>query len=100
VDIEDLVETGVQRGGEHARGGGLTRAHFAGEQARAGMLGQEFEPGLDLLPGGRGEQLFGVGRSEKGVFLKPKTIPTLPAGPSVDHPRPPGAPAPSGFPSQ
>ena len=31
--VEDLVQAGVERGGEHARGSGLAGAHFAGNQA-------------------------------------------------------------------
>ena len=41
VHIEDLIEVGIERGGEDARGGGLAGADFAGEQARAVMLRPE-----------------------------------------------------------
>jgi hypothetical protein len=70
MDLENLVEIGIQRRGEHPRGGGLPRAHFTGEQAHAGMLGEELEPGLDLLPGRRGEQLLGVGAVGEGRLLE------------------------------
>src|SRR5260370_39292295 len=70
VHVEDLVEAGVECGGEHARGGGLARAHFAGDEAGAVMLGQELEPRPDLIPGLGGEQLFGVGAVGKRGFLE------------------------------
>ena len=70
VQVEDLVEVGIERGGEDARGGGLAGAHFAGEQADAVMLRQKLEPRLDLIPGLGGEQLFGVGAVGEGRFLE------------------------------
>src|SRR6266849_5821274 len=70
VHVQDLVEVGVQRGGEGARGGGLARAHFAGEQAHAVVIGQELEPRFNLIPSLAGEQLFGVGAVGKGRFLE------------------------------
>src|SRR5580658_4593964 len=70
VDVEDLVQTAIEGGGEHARGGGLTCAHFAGDQAGAVMLSQELEPRLDLVPGLGGEQLFGVGAIGKRRLLE------------------------------
>ena len=70
VHVEDLVEAGIERGGEHARGGGLAGAHFAGEQADAVMLDQKLQPRLDLVPGLGGEQLFGVGAVAERRFLE------------------------------
>ena len=70
VHVENLVEAGVERGGEHARSGGLAGAHFAGDQAHAVMLSQELQPGLDLIPGLRSEQLFGVGAVGERCLLE------------------------------
>src|ERR1700674_2881474 len=50
VHVEDFVQAGVERGGEHARSGGLACAHFAGDQTHAVMLRQELQPRLDLIP--------------------------------------------------
>ncbi len=61
MHIEDLVQAGVERGGEHARGGGLARTHFAGEQTHTVMLSQKLQPRLDLVPCLGGEELFSVG---------------------------------------
>ena len=70
VHVEDLVKAGVERGCEHARGGGFAGAHFAGDQTDAVMLGQKVQPRLDLIPGLGGEQLFGVGAVGEGRFLE------------------------------
>jgi len=47
-----------------------TRAHFAGDQADAVMLGQKLQPCFDLVPGLGSEQLFGVGAVAEGSFLE------------------------------
>ncbi len=60
----------MERGGEHARGGGFARAHFACDQTHAVMLSQELQPRLDLVPSLGGEELFGVGAVGKGRLLK------------------------------
>ena len=39
-------------------------------EAHARMLNQEVEPRFDLLPGGGGEQLFGVGAVGEGRLLE------------------------------
>jgi len=70
VHVENLVEAGVERGSEHARGGGLAGPHFAGDQSHAVMLGQKLQPRLKLVPGLGGEQLFGVGTVGEGGFLE------------------------------
>src|SRR5205823_11097475 len=70
VHVEDLVEAWIERSGEHARGGGLACAHFAGDQTYAVMLSQELQPRPDLVPGLGGEELFGVGAVGKGHLLK------------------------------
>src|SRR5206468_11310370 len=70
VYVQDLVQIGMEGGGEGARGCGFARAHFAGEQAHAVMLGQELEPRFDLIPSFGGEQLFGVGAVGKRGFLE------------------------------
>src|SRR5580700_777962 len=70
VHVEDLVQAAIERRGEHAGGGGLAGAHFAGDQTYAVMLSQELQPRLDLVPGLGGEELFGVGAVGKGRLLK------------------------------
>ena len=70
VHVENLVQAGIERGGEHARGSGLARAHFAGDQTDAVMLGQKLQPRLDLVPGLGSEELFGVGAVGKGRLLE------------------------------
>ena len=70
MQIEDLIQVGIEPGGEGAGGGGLAGAHFAGEQTGAVMLDQELEPRLDLSPGLGSEQLFGIGAVAEGSFLE------------------------------
>src|ERR1700683_2384518 len=70
VYVEDLVQAAIERGGKHARGGGLARAHFAGDQTYAVMLCQELQPRFDLIPSLGGEELFGVGAVGKGRLLE------------------------------
>src|SRR5580658_2415021 len=70
VYVEDLVQAAIERGGEYARGSGLARAHFAGDQTYAVMLGQELQPRLDLSPRLGSEQLFGVGAIGKRRLLE------------------------------
>jgi hypothetical protein len=74
VYIEDLVLIGRQGAGEDARGGGLARADFAGQQSDTVVLRQKLQPRFDVIPGLRGKQLLGVGLSANGVFLKPKNV--------------------------
>ena len=64
------IGIGIERGREHARGGGLARADFAGKQAHAWMPRQQLEPALDLLPTCGGKQLFGVGAVGERGFLE------------------------------
>ena len=68
--VEDLVQAGIERSGEHARSGGLAGAHLAGDQAHAVMLGQKLQPRLDLIPGLGCEELFGVGTVGERRFLE------------------------------
>src|SRR5580698_873409 len=70
MHVENLVEAGVERGGEDARGCGLAGAHFAGDQADAVMLRQKLQSCLDLIPGLGGEELFGVGAVGERRFLE------------------------------
>ena len=49
VQIQDLIEVGIEAGGEGAGGGGFAGADFAGEQAGAVMIGEKLEPRLDLV---------------------------------------------------
>ena len=70
VQVQDLIEIGIEAGGEGARGGGFAGAHFAGEQAGAVMIDQELKPRLHLGPGLRGKQLLGVGAVAEGRFLE------------------------------
>ena len=70
MQIEDLIEVGIEAGGEGAGGGGLAGADFAGEQTGAVMLDQKLEPRLDLVPGLRREQLLGIGAVAERRFLE------------------------------
>src|SRR6516165_5222842 len=60
VQIQDLVEIGIETGSEGACGGGLAGADFAGEQAGTVMIGQKLQARFGLIPGLRGEQLLGI----------------------------------------
>lgn len=55
VQIEDLIQVRMERGGEGAGGGGLARADLAGEQTGAVMIGQKLQPRFGLIPGLRRE---------------------------------------------
>ena len=70
MQIQDLIEIGIESGGEGAGGGGLAGADFAGEQTGAVMIDQKLEPRLDLSPGLRSEQLLGIGAVAEGSFLE------------------------------
>ena len=70
VQVQDLIEIGIEAGGEGARRGGFAGAHFAGEQAGAVMIDQELEPRLDLGPGLGSKQLLGIGAVAEGRFLE------------------------------
>ena len=70
VQIQDLIEVGIEPGGEGAGGGGFAGADFAGEQTGAVMIDQKLEPRLDLGPGLRSEQLLGIGAVAEGSFLE------------------------------
>ena len=48
VQIQNLVEIGIESGGEGAGGGGLAGADFAGEETCAVMIGQKLEQVLAL----------------------------------------------------
>ena len=70
MQIQDLVEVGIESGGEGAGGGGLAGADFAGEQTGAVMIGQKLEPRLDLGAGLRSEQLLAIGMVAERRFLE------------------------------
>src|SRR5580700_9790617 len=70
MHVENLVEAGIERGGEHARSSGLAGAYLAGDQAHAVMLSEKLQPRLDLIPRLGGKQLFGVGAVGKRSFLE------------------------------
>src|ERR1017187_3621302 len=70
VQIQNLVEIGIESGGEGSGGGGLAGADFAGEQTGAMMIDQKLEPRLDLGPGLGSEQLFGIGAVAERRFLE------------------------------
>ena len=70
VQIQDLVEVGIESGGEGAGGGGLAGADFAGEQTGAVVIGQKLEPCLGLGAGLRREQLFAIGMVAERRFLE------------------------------
>jgi hypothetical protein len=48
VEVEDLIEAGVECGCEGAGGGGLAATDFAGRQAGGLVIDQKLQPGLDL----------------------------------------------------
>src|SRR5258708_27798192 len=70
MDIQDLIEAGIESGGEGAGGGGLACADFAGEQTGAVMIGQKLESRFGLGVGLRREQLFAVGIIAERHFLE------------------------------
>src|SRR5664279_6513872 len=70
VQIEDFIQVGIESGGEGAGGGGFAGADFPGEQTGAVMLDQKLEARLDLSPGLRSEQLFGLGTVAERRFLE------------------------------
>ncbi len=87
VDFLDFLRSGHMatqscKGFYCMRGGRFTGADFPGEQADAVMIGQKLQPRLGLIPGLRREQLFRIGLSQKGVFLKPKKVSTIAVTPS------------------
>ena len=70
MHIQNLEQTRIESGSEHARGGGLAGAHFAGQQAHAMMVHQKFQPLGHLQPRRRSEQLLGVRAIGKRWFLE------------------------------
>ena len=70
MQIQDLIEVGIEAGGEGAGGGGFAGAHFAGQQAGAVMIDQELEPCLDLVPGLGSKQLLGIGAVAEGSLFE------------------------------
>src|SRR5207247_2302576 len=69
VQIQDLIEVGIEASGEGAGRGRFTSAHFAGQQAGAVMIDQELEARLDLVPGLGSKQLLGIGAiAERSLF--------------------------------
>src|SRR5215831_19102450 len=72
VQIQDLIEVGIEAGAESAGRGGFAGAYFAGQQPGAMMIHQELETHLDLVPGLRSEQLLGIGIVAEGSFLEPE----------------------------
>src|SRR5260370_28532894 len=81
MQIQDLIEVGMECGGEAAGSGRFTGADFAGEQAGAVMIGQKLQPRFGLIPGLRREQLFGVGAVAEGRLFKTKKSSTMIATP-------------------
>src|ERR1700694_2657951 len=70
VQIQDLIEIGIEAGGKGARRGGFAGAYFSGEQTGAVMIHQELKPRLHLGPGLRGKQLLGIRAVAEGRFLE------------------------------
>ena len=70
VQIQDLVEAGIEPRGEGAGGGGLAGADFAGEQTGAVVIGQKLESCFGLRVGLRREQLFAIGVVAERRFLE------------------------------
>src|SRR5213594_2448439 len=69
MQVQDLIEVGIESGGEGAGRGRFTGAHFAGQQAGAVMIDQELESCLDLVPGLGSKQLLGIGAvAERSLF--------------------------------
>src|SRR5690349_22698892 len=69
MQVQDLIEIGIESGGEGAGRGRFAGAHFAGQQAGAVMIDQELESCLNLVPGLRGKQLLGIGAvAERSLF--------------------------------
>src|SRR5262245_16228397 len=60
VQIQDLIEVGIEAGGERAGRGRFAGAHLASEQTSAVMIDQKLETRLDLVPGLRSEQLLSI----------------------------------------
>ena len=72
VQVDDLVQVGIQAGQPDSGGGGFARAGLAGEKTGAAVIGEKLQARLQLGPGGGFKQLFGIGRGGKGSFLKAK----------------------------
>ncbi len=72
MHVNNLVEVGIERGGEQARGGTLAGTHFAGEQPHAVVLREELEPHFDLLSSFGCEQLLGIGVVREWRLLEAK----------------------------
>jgi hypothetical protein len=70
VQIQDLVEAGIECRSEGAGGGGLAGANFAGEQTGAVVIGEKLESCLGLRAGLRSEQLFAIGMVAEGRLLE------------------------------
>src|SRR6266404_1091343 len=72
VQIHHFEQIRIQGGGEAARGGGLARTDFTGQQPHAVMIHQKLEPRLDLGPRLRSKQLLGVRTVGERRFLEAK----------------------------
>src|SRR5579864_4188680 len=70
VQIQDLIQVGIQARGKGARRGRFTRSHLAGQQAGPVMIGQELKARFDLLPGLRCKQLLAIGVVTEGVLFE------------------------------
>src|SRR5919109_794360 len=70
VQVEDLVQTGIERAAEGAGGSGFSGSHFSGQQTRSVVIDQKLQSRLDLSPSLRGEQLLGIRTVRKRRFLK------------------------------
>src|SRR3974390_3232936 len=70
VQVEDLVQAGVEGSGEGAGGGGFSGSDFAGQQTGGVMIHEELQSGVDLIPGLRREQLLAIRVITERRFLK------------------------------
>ena len=70
VQIDRLVEVGIQTGQPGSGGRRLARSSFSGQQARATMIGEELKAGFQLGPSAGFKQLFGIGVGGERGFLK------------------------------
>jgi hypothetical protein len=70
MEVQDLVEAGIESRGEGAGGGRLAGADFAGEQTGAVVIGQKLESCLGFRVGLRSEQLFAIGMVAERCLLE------------------------------
>src|ERR1700733_8476616 len=70
VQIQDLIQVGMQSSGKGARRCRFTGADLAGQQTGTMMIYEELKTGVDLIPGFGSEQLPGVRMIAKRSFFE------------------------------